>query len=257
MTTGASTAVRDPFGVRQTLSTGGQSYVIHSLPKLADAGVANVERLPYVIRILLENILRHVGSEFATEADARTLATWDPAVPVADAELAFLPARVVLQDFTGVPCVVDLAAMRSAVDRLGGDVGTINPLVPVDLVIDHSVQVDRFGTMMAYAQNVDLEYERNRERYMLLRWAQQSMKNFRVVPPGTVGRQRETPARSHSGHAAGRIRRELRGLSGKHAAPARRLRPLTETPISSGSDGAERPLSVGAVIVTVSLGSNA
>jgi len=185
MTTGASTAVRDPFGVRQTLSAGGQSFVIHSLPKLADAGVANVERLPYVIRILLENILRHVGSEFATEADARTLATWDPAVPVADAELAFLPARVVLQDFTGVPCVVDLAAMRSAVDRLGGDVGTINPLVPVDLVIDHSVQVDRFGTMMAYAQNVDLEYERNRERYMLLRWAQQSMKNFRVVPPGT------------------------------------------------------------------------
>ncbi len=185
MTTLASNGERDPFGVRTTLHAGGQDYIIHSLPKLAEAGFDHIDRLPYVVRILLENILRYVGTEFATAADVETLANWDPNVPVADAELAFLPARVVLQDFTGVPCVVDLAAMRSAVDRLGGDVRKINPLVPVDLVIDHSVQVDRFGTMLAFAQNVDLEYERNRERYMLLRWAQQSMENFRVVPPGT------------------------------------------------------------------------
>jgi aconitate hydratase len=185
MITLASNGERDPFGVRTNLSAGGQDYIIHSLPKLAGAGFDNIDRLPYVVRILLENVLRYVGTEFATSTDAETLANWDPTVPVADAELAFLPARVVLQDFTGVPCVVDLAAMRSAVQRMGGDVSKINPLVPVDLVIDHSVQVDRFGTLMAFAQNVDLEYERNRERYMLLRWAQQSMENFRVVPPGT------------------------------------------------------------------------
>ncbi|HQY30219.1 MAG TPA: aconitate hydratase AcnA [Thermomicrobiales bacterium] len=185
MSTLASNGERDPFGVQTTLAAGGQTYAIHSLPKLAAAGFGQVERLPYVVRILLENLLRHVGTEFASTADVETLANWNPATTAPDAELAFMPGRVVLQDFTGVPCVVDLAAMRSAVARLGGDVSKINPLVPVDLVIDHSVQVDRFSTLMAVSQNVDLEYERNRERYMLLRWAQKSMENFRVVPPGT------------------------------------------------------------------------
>jgi aconitate hydratase len=184
MASSASTAVRDPFGVRDSVNAGSHTYTIYSLPKLAEAGVANVDRLPFVVRILLENLLRQVGTEFATPDNAETLAKWVPGV-TADVELAYMPARVVLQDFTGVPCVVDLAAMRSAVARMGGDVRKINPLVPVDLVIDHSVQVDNFGTQMAFGRNVELEYERNRERYMLLRWAQQSMQNFRVVPPGT------------------------------------------------------------------------
>jgi aconitate hydratase A / 2-methylisocitrate dehydratase len=185
MATRASNEVRDPFGARGTVEAGGHPYSIYSLPRLTDAGVANIDRLPFVVRIMLENLLRHVGTEFATADDVTTFANWDPAKATPDIELAYLPARVILQDFTGVPCVVDLAAMRSAVARMGGDVSKINPLVPVDLVIDHSVQVDRFGTMMAFGQNVALEYERNRERYMLLRWAQEAMQNFRVVPPGT------------------------------------------------------------------------
>jgi aconitate hydratase A / 2-methylisocitrate dehydratase len=185
MATRASNEVRDPFGVRGTVEAGGHAYSIYSLPKLTESGVANIDRLPFVVRIMLENLLRHVGTEFATADDVTTFANWDPAKATPDIELAYLPARVILQDFTGVPCVVDLAAMRSAVARMGGDVSKINPLVPVDLVIDHSVQVDRFGTMMAFGQNVAFEYERNRERYMLLRWAQEAMQNFRVVPPGT------------------------------------------------------------------------
>src|SRR5687767_12066481 len=184
MATLATSKVRDPFGVRGTVDAGGTSYGVALLPKLQSTSVADIDRLPFVVRIMLENLLRHVGTEFATADDAHVLANWDPAKP-ADIELAYLPARVILQDFTRVPCVVDLAAMRSAVARMGGDVRKINPLVPVDLVIDHSVQVDNFGTMMAFGQNVEKEYERNRERYMLLRWAQTSMENFRVVPPGT------------------------------------------------------------------------
>ena len=184
MASPASNDARDPFGVRATVNAGGQSYAISHLPTLQSSGVADIDRLPFVVRIMLENLLRHVGTEFATADDVQTLANWDPD-NLASVELAYLPGRVVLQDFTGVPCVVDLAAMRSAVARMDGDVSKINPLVPVDLVIDHSVQVDRFGTMMAFGQNVSLEYERNRERYMLLRWAQDAMQNFRVVPPGT------------------------------------------------------------------------
>jgi aconitate hydratase len=180
----ASNDARDPFGVHDSITVGGHSYSICNLPKLSGSGVADVDRLPFVVRIMLENLLRHVGTEYATADDAHALANWDPSKP-ADIELAYMPARVILQDFTGVPCVVDLAAMPSAVARMGGDVSKINPLVPVDLVIDHSVQVDNFGTMMAFGQNVEKEYERNRERYMLLRWAQTSMENFRVVPPGT------------------------------------------------------------------------
>jgi len=121
MSTLASNGERDPFGVQTTLTAGSQTYAIHSLPKLAAAGFGQVERLPYVVRILLENLLRHVGTEFATTADVETLANWNPAATAPDAELAFMPGRVVLQDFTGVPCVVDLAAMRSAVARLGVD----------------------------------------------------------------------------------------------------------------------------------------
>ncbi|MFL5759169.1 MAG: aconitate hydratase [Thermomicrobiales bacterium] len=178
----------DPFGARTTLTTGaGTTVAYYRLATLAEAGVAQLDRLPVTVKILLENLLRHAGSEFVDPEDVQTLGNWQPAAADAedDVELPFMPGRVVLQDFTGVPSVVDLAAMRSAVARMGGDVTRINPLVPVDLVIDHSVQVDRFGTMLAFNRNVELEYERNKERYALLRWAQQSFQNFRVVPPGT------------------------------------------------------------------------
>jgi aconitate hydratase len=164
----------DPFSARDTLSTG---EVIHRVDRLMDP-----LKLPYTICVLLENLLRRVGSEHVSEADVRALAAW-PADP-GDAQLAFMPARVIMQDLTGVPAVVDLAAMRSAVDRRGGDASRVDPLVPVDLVIDHSVQVDAFGSEMAYARNIDREYERNGERYALLRWAQEAFRNFQVVPPG-------------------------------------------------------------------------
>jgi aconitate hydratase len=179
----------DPFGARSSLTTSdGTTVAYYKLRALADAGIADLDRLPVTLRLLLENALRNVGDEFVDTADVETLARWRPrpAGEIAeDVELPFLPGRVVMQDFTGVPAVVDLAAMRSAVARLGGDVTRINPLVPADLVIDHSVQVDSFGTTVAFARNVDLEYERNRERYALLRWGQQTFQNFRVVPPGT------------------------------------------------------------------------
>ena len=173
----------DPFGSRATLTTKGGPVTYYRLDAPARRGHGDVDRLPYTVRILLENVLRHQARRLATDKDTLALATWDPR-QLAPGELPFLPARVVLQDFTGVPAVVDLAAMRSAVARLGGDPQRINPLVPADLVIDHSVQVDVFGSPQAYAANVGHEYERNRERYLLLRWAQKAFRNFRVVPPG-------------------------------------------------------------------------
>src|SRR5918993_4996995 len=178
----------DPFAARSTLSTPfGETVTYYRLEALEEQGLANLDTLPFTVRILLENALRYAGGEFVDAETVKSLARWEPR-PTGEGpgmELSFLPGRVVLQDFTGVPAVVDLAAMRDAVAKLGGDVTRINPLVPADLVIDHSVQVDRFGSTLAFAQNVDLEYERNRERYELLRWAQQSFQNFRVVPPGT------------------------------------------------------------------------
>ncbi|MDQ3779392.1 MAG: aconitase family protein, partial [Chloroflexota bacterium] len=179
----------DPFGARATLTTAqGTTVAYYRLAQLAENGIADLDSLPFTVRILLENVLRNAGGEFAGADDVETLARWQPRAAdaaAADVEIPFLPGRVVLQDFTGVPAVVDLAAMRSAVSRLGGDVTRINPLVPADLVIDHSVQVDRFGTTLAYARNVEYEYQRNQERYTLLRWGQQTFQNFRVVPPGT------------------------------------------------------------------------
>jgi aconitate hydratase len=158
----------------------------HTYFPLADAGAEDLDRLPYTVKVLLENMLRGSATQpdLVTEADVRALATWDPGRP-GEAELPFMPARVILQDFTGVPCVVDLAAMRDAMADLGGDPARINPLVPADLVIDHSVQVDQYGSEAAFLINVEREYERNGERYALLRWAQQAFKDFRVVPPGT------------------------------------------------------------------------
>ena len=172
----------DPFSARATFETGSGPATLYRLRALDDAGITNTSRLPYSIRMVLEALLRTCDNYEVTEADVRSLATWNAAKP-AETEIPFKPARVVLQEFTGVPCVVDLAAMRAAMKRLGGDPRKINPLVPVDLVIDHSVQVDFFGAADSLAKNVDIEFERNAERYSFLRWGQQAFQNFRVVPP--------------------------------------------------------------------------
>src|SRR5690606_33989486 len=173
--------MRDTFGTRGELRVGGKSYTIYRLRKLEGY---DVERLPYSLRILLENLLRHEDGRTVTREQIEALASWDPKKK-SSVEIAFHPERVLLQDFTGVPAVVDFAAMREALKELGGDPDKINPLVPVDLVIDHSVQVDRFATNEAYAFNMRREMERNRERYTFLRWGQRAFRNFRVVPPGT------------------------------------------------------------------------
>jgi len=172
----------DPFSARSTFETGSGPATLYRLRALDDAGVTNTSRLPYSIRMVLEALLRTCDDYEVTEKDIRALATWNATQP-AEVEIPFKPARVVLQDFTGVPCVVDLAAMRAAMKRLGGDPNKINPLVPVDLVIDHSVQVDFFGAADSLEKNVEIEFERNAERYAFLRWGQQAFQNFRVVPP--------------------------------------------------------------------------
>jgi aconitate hydratase len=174
----------DPFGARATLSSARGELTYYRLDAIANELATDLEHLPFTVKVMLENVLRNLGTEAFSEDDVRTLARWKPGMADAE-EFPFLPGRVVLQDFTGVPAVVDLAAMRAAVDRLGDDPAKINPLVPVDLVIDHSVQVDSYGTAAAFLQNVEREYERNGERYQFLRWAQGAFENFRVVPPGT------------------------------------------------------------------------
>ncbi|MEZ4554741.1 MAG: aconitate hydratase AcnA [Dehalococcoidia bacterium] len=172
------------FGTRATLGVGGQDHTIYRLDTAARALGLDLARLPFTLRILLENLLRGEDGSNVTADHIRAFAQWDPRAEPTD-EIAFRPARVLLQDFTGVPCIVDLAAMRDAMVALGGDPKRINPLQPVDLVIDHSVQVDEFGNSLAFLHNVEREYERNRERYQFLRWGQQAFQNFRVVPPGT------------------------------------------------------------------------
>jgi aconitate hydratase len=167
---------------RKTLVAGGRGYTYYSLAEAGDRGA--LSRLPVCLKILLENLLRHEDGKAVRRADIDALVRWDPkAVP--EKEISFMPARVLLQDFTGVPCAVDLAIMRDAIVRMGGDPKRINPLQPVDLVIDHSVQVDQFGVPGAFRLNADKELERNRERYAFLRWSQQAFNNFRVVPPDT------------------------------------------------------------------------
>ena len=179
----SSTKRLDTFGARSGLEVGGQTFEIARLEALEKRGF-NMARLPYSLKILLENLLRREDGESVTAADIEALASWDPkAAP--SREIAYAPSRVILQDFTGVPAVVDLAAMRDAMKALGGDPNRINPIQPVDLVIDHSVQVDVFGTADAFEKNVEIEYKRNRERYQFLRWGSTSFDNLRVVPPGT------------------------------------------------------------------------
>jgi len=174
----------NPFGAEGKLKTKSGEYTIYRLPKLIDDRIGHIEKLPYSIRVLLEACLRNVDNFVVNEKDVTNLANWNAANPLWE-ELPFKPGRVVLQDFTGVPAVVDLAALRSAMVRMGGDPKKINPLVPCDLVIDHSVQVDAFATPDALKLNVEKEFERNLERYQFLRWGQQAFQNFRVIPPAT------------------------------------------------------------------------
>src|SRR5271170_3682410 len=174
----------NPFGAESKLSTLGGDVSIFRLKRLSELKLGEIDRLPYSIRILLESCLRNTDNFEVNEQDVRRLAAWKP-VAVEAVELPFKPARVILQDFTGVPCVVDLASMRAAMKRAGGNPQRINPLVPVDLVIDHSVQVDDFGNRFALFNNAKMEFERNRERYEFLKWGQKAFRNFSVVPPAT------------------------------------------------------------------------
>ena len=172
----------DSFKSKSTLTSGKVTYNIFHLKALEKAGV-DLTRLPFSLRILLENLLRHEDGRTVTAEDIKFLANWDPKAEPSR-EIAYMPARVLMQDFTGVPAVVDLAAMRDAMKALGGDPEKINPLQPAELVIDHSVQVDEFGTQRAYDLNAALEFQRNRERYAFLKWGQTAFRNFSAVPPG-------------------------------------------------------------------------
>src|SRR5688572_30154011 len=173
----------DSFKTRSSLNVGADTVSFYSLPVLARR-FPGVATLPYSLKVLLENLLRREDAGFVKAGDIEALASWSPKT-IGEKEISFMPARVLLQDFTGVPCVVDLAAMRDGIVALGGDPQKVNPLQPVELVIDHSVQVDHFGTANAMSLNGELEYHRNRERYVFLRWGQTAFRNFRVVPPET------------------------------------------------------------------------
>ena len=174
----------DSFKCAKTLTVGAKTYVYYSLPEAEKHGLRGISRLPFSLKVLLENLLRNEDGRTVTKEDIQGFAQWLK-TKTSDSEVAFRPARVLMQDFTGVPAVVDLAAMRDAMKQLGGDPSKINPLVPVDLVIDHSVIVNFFGTPTAFKKNVAEEYAQNQERYTFLKWAQKAFNNFRVVPPGT------------------------------------------------------------------------
>lgn len=171
---------QDTLGTRDTLTVGSKSYSYYSLAK-ASAKLGDISRLPFSMKVLLENMLRFEDGTTVTPADAQAIVDWQKDAR-SDREIQYRPARVLMQDFTGVPCVVDLAAMRDAITKLGGDPAKINPQVPVHLVIDHSVMVDEFGTPKAFEQNVELEYQRNMERYEFLKWGSKALNNFQVVP---------------------------------------------------------------------------
>lgn len=175
--------MNDPFQALASLTVSGRTYPYYRLENLQKQGLCQLNKLPFSIRVLLESVLRSCDGHAVTEDDVRRLAAWNPEMTAAGVEVPFKPARVILQDFTGVPAVVDLAALRSAMARLGGDPKKINPLIPVDLVIDHSIQTDFYGTQDSAQKNVELEFQRNAERYALLHWAQESLDNFRAVPP--------------------------------------------------------------------------
>ncbi len=175
---------KDPFGSKQTINIADKKVTIFSLKKLEEMGITKISRLPYSIRVLLEDILRNIDGKVISEDDVKNLAGWSPeGVPSVD--IPFIPSRVLMQDFTGVPAVVDIAAIRSAMERLGGDPSTINPVIPANLVIDHSIQIDYYGTSYARNCNEKYEFHRNRERYELLHWAQSAFDNLKVLPPAS------------------------------------------------------------------------
>src|SRR6202795_220950 len=174
----------DSFKCLRPLKVGSKTYAYYSLPVAEKNGLKGISRLPFSLKVLLENLLRNEDGRSVTKEDLQAVAQWLK-TKTSEREIAFRPARVLMQDFTGVPAVVDLAAMRDAMKMLGGDPKKINPLVPVDLVIDHSVIVNFFGSPSAFKKNVEEEYKQNQERYRFLKWAQRSFENFRVVPPGT------------------------------------------------------------------------
>jgi aconitate hydratase len=180
---GMTISAANSFGTRDKLNVGAQSFEIHRLETLETKGISHLSKLPFSLRILLENLLRCEDGRFVHKDDIAALAKWTPNGP--QKEIAFMPARVLLQDFTGVPAVVDLAAMREAVQKMGGNPKRINPLFPAELVIDHSVQVDNFGSVNAFGLNAELEFQRNVERYAFLRWGAKAFRNFKVVPPDT------------------------------------------------------------------------
>src|SRR5438876_6540703 len=175
----------DSFKCRKTLKVGNRSYSYFSLKAAEKNGLQGIGQLPYSLKVLLENLLRNEDGRSVNRQDIEGMAEWCVNRGKTELEIAFRPARVLMQDFTGVPAVVDLAAMRDAMRGLGGDARKVNPLLPAELVIDHSVIVDEFGTPAAFQVNADLEFQRNRERYALLRWAQRAFAGFRVVPPDT------------------------------------------------------------------------
>ncbi|MBM3521281.1 MAG: aconitate hydratase, partial [Alphaproteobacteria bacterium] len=175
----------DSFKSRKTLKVGARTYRYFSLKAAEKNGLPGISRLPYSLKVLVENLLRWEDGRTVTKETIAAASRWLVNRGKAEAEVSFRPARVLMQDFTGVPAVVDLAAMRDGMRALGGDAQKINPLVPVDLVIDHSVVVDSFGNAKAFAANVKREYEQNEERYKFLKWGQGAFRNFRVVPPGT------------------------------------------------------------------------
>jgi aconitate hydratase len=173
----------EKFGAKSSLSAGGKTFKIYRINKLEEEGIADISRLPLTIKVLVENLLRKMDGRIITDNDVKETANWRGRYE-RPREIAYYPARVILQDFTGVPCIVDLAAMRDAMVEMGRDPLKINPLVPVDLIIDHSIQVDHYGTADALEMNMDIEYSRNSERYTLLKWAQKAFKNMRIFPPG-------------------------------------------------------------------------
>ncbi len=183
-----SPASKNSLGSRDTLKVGSRSYDVYRLDVLLERrGIGHVSQLPFSLRVLLENLLRQEDGSSVRTADIEALSEWQPRAATRS-EIAFMPARVLLQDFTGVPAVADLAAMRDAIARMGGDAKKINPLLPAELVIDHSVQVDKFGSDMAFAFNAEIEFQRNVERYEFLRWGQKALRNsLRAVSPSTPG----------------------------------------------------------------------
>ena len=180
----------DSLKTRRELIVGGKTYVYYSLRAAEEAGLTDTSKLPVSMKVLLENLLRHEDGLSVNEADLKAVANWLNNKGSVEHEISFRPARVLMQDFTGVPAVVDLAAMRDAMVSLGADPAKINPLNPVDLVIDHSVMVDNFGNPKAFEANVAREYERNLERYRFLRWGSSAFNNFRVVPPAPASATR-------------------------------------------------------------------